>query len=89
MKFNPVTQTLITKKGRFIKKLHCPKNIDWRSMSLSSDQRSRLCDHCEKQVLDIKDMTGSQVRKIIKRNPQACLKLEPGYSNIRVVTTDD
>lgn len=89
MKFNPATQTLSTKKGRFIKKLNCQKDADWQAMSLLPDQRSRLCDHCEKQVLDIKDMTGSQVRKVIKRNSQTCLKLELDYPNIRVVSIDD
>jgi hypothetical protein len=76
MKFNPNTKKLYTDKGEFIKQMHCPKDISWESMELTSNDLRRKCEHCKKEVLDTEFLKDEEVLFFTKLNPETCFRIK-------------
>jgi hypothetical protein len=87
MKFNPYTKQLFTDDDVFIKRFHCPENITWYSMP-ESDLNCRFCEHCDKPVYDIKDLSDDDVLAILGKEADACFKLDLDYPNVKIVSSD-
>ena len=89
MLFNPHTMRLLTKKRKLIKQLHCPQNVRWEEMGATDSKGGRNCESCNRRVQDINNMSAKEVMERIHKEPDACLKLELSYDNIRIDTQDD
>jgi len=89
MKFNPVTKRLFTDSNDFIKQLHCPVGVSWSEMSIIEGQEDRSCATCNKSIKDISNKSDSQVVRLVKDDPQICIKLDINNDdNIRIVNFD-
>ena len=85
MIFNPITKSLFTDSGDLIKKLDCPFQIKWSSLAASKDgKKSRVCSVCDHSIVDTSKLTEQELLNIIKKKPDACLKVDLNQENIRI-----
>lgn len=84
MKFNPITNELFTDDGILIKKLHCPLNKQWEDLSQAIHLKGKLCDHCDKVIIDTSLIKDTDLLQIINANPETCLKIDLNQENIIV-----
>ncbi|MFM2295538.1 MAG: hypothetical protein RLZZ350_1951 [Verrucomicrobiota bacterium] len=79
------TGDLFSDSGRFLKRLHCPKNAAWDSMTDSVLPDARICQVCTRLVHDTAAMTEDDVAQLLERNPAACLKISLTQTNCTVL----
>ena len=84
MKFNPITKDLFTDEHELIKKLHCPFNVKWSE--LHGNETSRQCTKCNHSVINTKGLTDKFLLKMVKDNPNTCLRVGFDQSNIQITT---
>ncbi|MDG1279620.1 MAG: hypothetical protein P8O16_20285 [Algoriphagus sp.] len=84
MFLNPIKKSLFTESGELIKKLDCPFQIEWSSLAASKDGKSRVCSVCDHSIVDTSKLTEQELLNIIKKNPDACLKVDLNQENIRI-----
>ena len=84
MIFNPLTKALSTNSRKTIKNVNCPYNIKAQYLK-SAGSTNYLCAVCQNPIHDIKDMSEKEVIELISSNPNACIKFDLNYSNIRIV----
>jgi hypothetical protein len=81
MKFNPITKDIYTDNGKFIKTMNCPFKISWNRLEKITSN-ARKCLNCNHIVLDTKNVSDSELLKIVKENPKTCLKIDLNQKNI-------
>ena len=79
------TGNLFTDSGRFLKRLHCPKQADWDSMDDSALPGARICQECTHMVHDTAMMSEADVVRLLERDPAACLKISLTQNNCTVM----
>jgi len=84
MIFNPITKQLLTRERELLKKLDCPFSINWDSLKTTDSAKIRLCDLCNKQIIDSSSISTEALIEKIKLNPDICLKVDLEQTNIRV-----
>ena len=84
MKYNPITQTLFSDEGAYVKKLYCPLSKQWSELKQGGDASSRGCDHCRKEVHDTAFLTDSELLHLLEQDLQACLKVDLNQANLIV-----
>lgn len=84
MKFNPSTKKLFTDSNVFIKKLHCPRDVQWHELHEVESQQ-RHCAFCEKNVVDIQGREDEAVLLLAQQDKNACFKLDINDANIQVI----
>lgn len=83
MKYNPLTKTLFTDKGEFIKELNCPFKPKWEVMqSIQGELSKRNCSFCDHSVLDTMEISDENLLEIVRKKPDTCLKIDPGQPNV-------
>ena len=86
MKFNPITKTLYTNDNKLIKKMHCPyPSLTWNDLSSTDGSMDRFCDICEHNVVETRDYAGEALLKLLKKDPNTCLKIDFNQENVRIV----
>lgn len=84
MQIDPVTSKLFTDTGRFLKKLHCPRQKTWNSLHPTDVPGTRHCADCSNTVHDTAAMTDEDLIAILKTDPHACLKISFTQANCTV-----
>ena len=85
MLYNPITRNLFTDEKVFLKKLYCPYILDWDDdFSSSAETDDRHCKMCDKTVVETKYLTDGDIKEMIEKDPELCVKLELDQDNIRV-----
>lgn len=84
MKFNPTTKKLFTDSNVFIKKLHCPRGVQWDELHAAGPQQ-RHCAFCEKNVVDIQGREDEAVLLLAQQDKHVCFKLDINDTNIQVI----
>jgi hypothetical protein len=85
MKFNPITKDLYTDKGEFIKTMNCPYKMNWGNLE-EANLTSRKCSVCEHLVTDTQNFEDEEILKIVKQNPNSCLKIDLNQNNIKIIS---
>lgn len=87
MKFNPITKTVYTDRGKFIKKLECPFRIDWDSLQSSSgNNKLRTCSQCDHKILDTAFYSDSELFDLLQKFPETCLKINLNQNNVKIIS---
>lgn len=84
LKYNPQTGELFTDDGTFLKRLHCPFSKNWEDLIQSDLLKGRLCDQCQRTVLDTSLFEDEVLRQVITSDPQTCLKVDLNQSNLTI-----
>jgi hypothetical protein len=84
MKINPSSKEIFTDTGEFIKRLHCPIHVKWNAMKKNGD-RSKICVECNKTIHDTANINDNDIVKLMKNDPQACLKVSLNQDNVKIV----
>lgn len=87
MIFNPITQTLFTNDGQFVKKLHCPYGVRWDGLVEAHGSPHRSCSVCQHPILDTATMSDGELLSKLRSAPDTCLKVELDQSNLTVEHT--
>ena len=87
MRFNPITRTLFTNDGVFIKKMHCPYRIAWQNLTLTDSKGVRICDLCDKSIHDTAYLSDAAALKMVEEDSGTCLKVDINQHNLSVVTS--
>jgi hypothetical protein len=86
MKFNPITNTLYTDENELIKKMYCPYSaLRWTDLAQIDGSMDRFCAICESNVVDTKAYGDEELLQLLKREPDACLKVDFNQKNIEIV----
>ncbi len=77
MEFDSNTKTLKSANGELIKIIDCPIKIDCVDLKpVSGSLVNHYCDKCNKNVLNINDMTCEQVKAIVQYDPNVCFSFD-------------
>jgi hypothetical protein len=85
MKFNPFTKDIYTDKDIFIKKLSCPYKMTWESLE-TLNSTVRKCTKCDHFILNTEGITDDDLLKIVRQNPETCLKIDLYQHNIKIIS---
>jgi len=86
MQFNPVTKSLYTDKGEFIKKMHCPHNVTWETLVGDKSENLRHCNKCGNKIYDAVYLTDDEALDMARLNPTVCFKLDEKQLNLQKVS---
>lgn len=85
MLYNPATRNLFTDEKVFLKKLYCPYVLNWiDDFSSINDTDDKHCAICDKTVVETKSLTDEEIKVMIEKDPEICLKFDLDQDNIRV-----
>lgn len=85
MKFDPITKDIYTDKDEFVKRMNCPYKMSWDKLE-ATNSNSRKCANCDHLIIDTEVLTDNDLLKIVKQNPDTCLKIDLNQLNIKLVT---
>ncbi len=83
MKFDPVTGSLFTDEGDYLKTLSCPLPERWEEMR-EMGSCCRMCDSCHRAVHDTGEMTDQELQELLRRDSGTCLKVSLAQRNCAV-----
>ena len=87
MLYNPISKQLFSDNGSFIKQLHCPLQKRWEELKAGQNLQPiplkvRLCESCNKQVIDSSHIKENELIALIKKDPHTCVKIDLNQENI-------
>lgn len=87
MLYNPISKQLFSDSGSFIKQLYCPLQKRWEELESSENLqpiplKGRLCDSCNKSVIDTNLIKENELIELLKQDPQLCIKIDLNQENI-------
>jgi len=82
MKFNPTTKRLYTDGGLLLKELYCPLNKQWENLSQAIHLKGRLCDHCDKVIIDTSLIKEEDIIELMQNDTHTCLKVDLNQENL-------
>ena len=85
MKFDPISNRLYTDEKVLLKQLHCPYGMSWDSLQTTGDGAVRLCDVCERSIIDTAGLRDDELLAIVRVNPSTCLRVSLNQDNLRVI----
>ena len=85
MKFNPLTKEIYTDKGEFVKTMNCPYKMNWDNLE-NTIINMRKCANCDHLIVDTEVITDDELLKMVRQNPDICLKIDLNQQNIKIVT---
>ncbi len=83
MKYSPISGTLRTDNGEFVKVLDCPIGVTQRN--LVGAGRLAACRVCNKSVVRIDGMSDATVLELFSQHPEQCISLSLDGPNMEVV----
>jgi len=83
MKYNPLTNELLTDDAMLLKKLHCPFAQRWEHMSEAMPEY-RICNHCATAVHDTALLNEDEVKQLITDDAHACFKVNLNQDNLTI-----
>ena len=75
MKYKPTTKEIFTDDGQFIKKMNCPEKADWDTMDKTDNDLKRICNICNKSVIDTEFLSDDEVLYLAEKDPNICLRI--------------
>ena len=76
MQYKVDTKELYTDKGKFIKKMQCPRDVDWGNLTPGKYDIERYCIHCNKSILNVEFLSDDEVVFLLNKRPETCLKIK-------------
>ena len=85
MIINLETGELYSDSGIFLKRLHCPKDVNWKSMTNAVLLDAKICQVCTRLVHNTATMTENDIVQLLEGDPAVCLKISLTQNNITVL----
>ena len=85
MMFDPITKDIYTDKGEFIKRMNCPYRLSWDNLE-ATNSTMRRCSNCDHLIVDTEVLTDDDLLKMVRRNPDTCLKIDLNQLNLKIVS---
>lgn len=89
MKFNPITKTLFTDDGKFIKKIGCPYRIAWQNLISTEFKEVKTCDLCDKTIHDTAYLSDEIALNLAREDSGTCFKVDINQHNLSEITSYD
>lgn len=84
MKFNPLTKTIYTDSGEFVKTMNCPYKVRWDKLEANAST-TRKCTNCDHSILDTAALTDEDLLHIVRQHPGTCLKIDLNQHNLNII----
>lgn len=84
MQFDPITKTVYTDTGEFVKQMHCPYKMQWAQLEVAGGAH-RKCSKCDHLIADTGVLTDDELLKRVKDNPDTCLKIDLNQPNLKII----
>lgn len=81
--FNIKDKTIYSSDGKFLKKIHCPKNVSPANLDIVSEIEFN-CMFCEKKVINTDYLDEAEITKLIGEDPSICLSIHPANPLFRI-----
>ena len=85
MKFDPLTKDIFTDKDEFVKTMNCPYKMSWDNLE-ATNSALRKCANCDHLIVDTEVLTDDDLLKIVRQNPDTCLKIDLNQHNIKIIS---
>lgn len=85
MKFDPITKDIYTDKDEFVKTMNCPYKMNWDNLE-ATNSTLRKCAKCDHLIVDTEIVTDDDLLKMVRQNPNTCLKIDLNQQNIKIVS---
>lgn len=85
MKFDLLTKDIYTDKDEFVKTMNCPYKMNWDNLE-TTKSTLRKCTNCNHLIVDTESLTDDTLLKIVRQNPDTCLKIDLNQHNIKIVS---
>ena len=85
MKFDPLTKDIYTDKDEFVKRMNCPFKMIWDNLE-ATKSTLRKCENCDHLIVDTEGLSDDELVKIVRQNPDTCLKIDLNQHNIKIVS---
>ena len=85
MKFDPITKNIYSDKDEFIKRMKCPYKMSWDNLE-TTNSTLRKCSNCDHLIFDTEMLTDNDLLKMVRQNPDICLKIDLNQHNIKIVS---
>lgn len=85
MKFDPLTKDIYTDNGVFVKTMNCPYKMTWDNLEITNSTM-RKCKNCDHLIVDTESISDEDLLKIVKQNPETCLKIDLNQHNLKIVS---
>lgn len=85
MKFDPLKKEIYTDNSVLVKTMNCPYKMSWDNLEITNTTK-RKCINCDHLIVDTEGMTDDELLKIIRQNPDTCLKIDLNQANIKIVS---
>ena len=85
MMFDPITKDIYTDKGEFVKRMNCPYRLSWDNLE-ATNSTMRRCSNCDHLIVDTEVLTDDDLLKMVRRNPDTCLKIDLNQLNLKIVS---
>jgi len=85
MKFDPITKDIYTDKNEFVKTMNCPYKMNWDKLE-RTNSTFRKCSNCDHLIVDTEIVTDDDLLKMVRQNPNTCLKIDLNQQNIKIVS---
>jgi len=84
--FDPVNKTLHDPRGQKLKHVNCPRSKSWQLLvqDASCEGKQRLCDSCDRAVLDTEKMTPAEIIRIVNEDPEVYIRIGLSQENIEI-----
>lgn len=85
LRFNPLSGQLFSENGTLLKTLSCPVSRTRRQLVPDGTGVDLRCATCQTMVLNTRARSVEEIERLVKANPDVCLRVEAGQPNIRVI----
>ena len=85
MKFDPISKDIYTDKDEFVKRMNCPYKMSWDKLE-ATNSTLRKCSNCNNLILDTEFLTDNELLKIVRQNPDTCIKIDLNQENINLIS---
>ena len=84
--FDPACGKLRDPDGPFLKYVKGPRSNSWGELVLKGHLgiEERFCNECDSSVIDTEHMSPDDVARIVRGDPDACLRIRIGQDNVEL-----
>jgi hypothetical protein len=65
--------------------MNCPYKMSWDNLE-ATNSALRKCANCDHLIVDTEVLTDDDLLKIVRQNPDTCLKIDLNQHNIKIIS---
>jgi hypothetical protein len=81
--YDEKTSSLFAPNGEFLKKVFCPKAVNWNQLIINEpEDKSRACNRCKSRIINLDKLEIEESLKILLQEPETCVSASTQSKNV-------